>query len=161
MQSSLRIRALLCELPNVLEIPLFRDLVRGIEPARLQNINDSINRMVDFDAETDNKNRTIIMQGIDEELDLLKQRYHGLHDFLGRVAIRVYQSLKGFVSCSADALSVIYFPQLGYLIAIQFDSGESVASSCAVGDDAGLSFQFQTSSTTYYKNDMMFGTFCI
>jgi DNA mismatch repair protein MSH5 len=95
-------------------------LIKGIDVDCLQNIGNSINRIVDFEGLflkislnlVENGGRTAIKSGIDEELDLLQERYHGLNEFLGKVAVQVYQSLCNYINCDADQLNVIYFPQV-------------------------------------------------
>ena len=53
---------------------------------------------------------------VDEGLDELKKTYHGLDDLLSIVATDVVESVPPEFQSS---LNVLYFPQLGYLIAIE------------------------------------------
>jgi DNA mismatch repair protein MSH5 len=101
----------------------------------------------------ENGGRTAIKSGIDEELDLLQERYHGLNEFLGKVAVTCFQSLREHITCEPDQLNVIYFPQLGYLISVprsESDEDEQNGSSTDEGIES-LSFQFRTASTSYFK----------
>ena len=51
-------------------------------------VGELITQTVDF-AESDLHHRTIVMQGVDSDLDNLKRTYDGLEDFLSQVAAKL------------------------------------------------------------------------
>lgn len=79
---------------------------------------------MDFDQSAE-ESRTIIREGIDEELDNMKRTYAGFNDLLGKVAHSISQKLPLTFQSS---LNVLYFPQIGFLITVPLDpeTGEAV-----------------------------------
>ncbi|CAJ0825893.1 5140_t:CDS:10 [Entrophospora sp. SA101] len=88
---------------------------------------------------------------IDEDLDEMKRVYDGLDDFLSEVANEISTTIPNEITTS---LNVIYYPQLGYLIAIPLKLEWKDEKDFEFD---GLYFQFNTSTTVYYKNDRMKG----
>ncbi|KAI8636815.1 DNA mismatch repair protein MutS [Parasitella parasitica] len=109
--------------------------------------------------------QVVVKQGVDSELDVLREKYDKLNDTLLQVAQEIGSVLP--VGLSA-ALNVVYFPQLGYLVTLpqyhlQRNSGKSSAGSSYCGNSniteyyqrnlPGFELQFSTADNLYYKND--------
>ncbi|CAH1762843.1 6722_t:CDS:10 [Entrophospora sp. SA101] len=109
-----------------------------------------INDTIDFDGSV-KENRIMIKPYIDEDLDEMKRVYDGLDDFLSEVANEISTTIPNEITTS---LNVIYYPQLGYLIAIPLKLEWKDEKDFEFD---GLYFQFNTSTTVYYKNDRMKG----
>lgn len=62
--------------------------------------------------------RTIILPGVDEELDSLKRTLEGLDDLLNQVAAKLSEGMPLELRTS---LNVIYFPQIGFLVTVPID----------------------------------------
>jgi DNA mismatch repair protein MSH5 len=72
-----------------------------------------------------NSNRTVVNPNVDDELDILKNEWHGLEDLLGQVKL----AMEGRVPPGLGyTLNVVYFPQIGFLIAVWKVDGTDSAS---------------------------------
>ncbi|KAF9923346.1 MutS protein msh5 [Mortierella alpina] len=114
----------------------------------LMDIGANINEVVDFD-ESIVEGRCVVKYNVDEELDRMRQTYHGLDSFLSEIAKEISMAIP---SDFASVINVIYFPQLGYLITVPRNPNWKNEQDFCL---AGLSYQFCTDSTVYYKNNSM------
>ncbi|CAD6927921.1 unnamed protein product, partial [Tilletia laevis] len=102
--------------------------------------------IIDFD-ESASESRICIKTGYDEELDQWKQLYAGLPDLLNRIA----QDIRPDVDPKFKEITVCYFPQLGYLLAIPVT--EDMSDQLPTLD--GWDFQFASENAMYFKGDKM------
>nr|ABH09702.1 MSH5-like protein [Talaromyces marneffei] len=93
--------------------------------------------------------RTVIKQGVDRDLDLLKTRYNGLDGLLKQVAIDVASTIPANLQIEVN---VIYFPQLGFNIAIPFDTTGRAA---YTGSGGTWEQVFTTENRAYFKDERM------
>ncbi|KAG0248875.1 MutS protein msh5 [Mortierella polycephala] len=114
----------------------------------LMDICANINDVLDFD-ESVNEGRCVVKHNVDEELDQMRQTYHGLDSFLSEIAKEISQTIP---SEFTSTINVIYFPQLGYLITVPINPNWQADEDYHL---EGLSYQFSTESTVYYKNGAM------
>lgn len=84
--------------------------------------------------------------GLDRKLDMMKDNYDGLNDLLKQVAIEVATTIPE--SFDID-VNVIYFPQLGFNIAIPLNNRGEAAFS-GIGDEWEL--VFITENRAYFKD---------
>ncbi|KAG2193007.1 hypothetical protein INT46_009809 [Mucor plumbeus] len=130
----------------------------------MQKVGTNIDNVIDFGASKE-KVQIIVKQGIDSELDALREQYEKLDDTLLQVSQEVGSILP--IGLSA-ALNVVYFPQLGYLITLpqyhlQRNSGISITDSGHSKNSniteyyqqnlPGYELQFSTADNLYYKNE--------
>ncbi|KAK4699437.1 DNA mismatch repair protein MSH5, partial [Phenoliferia sp. Uapishka_3] len=104
-----------------------------------------INDIVDWE-ESNMQKRVCVKSGVYSDLDELRRQYHGLTSLLSRIADDISTDIPPDL---ATSLSVVYFPQLGYLITIPFESKGST--SPPQWDD--WQYQFVTEEFAYYKSD--------
>lgn len=76
-----------------------------------------ISETVDFEKSAEER-RTVILTGIDEELDRMKRTLDGLEDILNQVAGKLSEGMPPDLKAS---LNVIYFPQIGFLVIVPID----------------------------------------
>lgn len=97
--------------------------------------------------------RTVVNQGIDDELDAMKQTYDGIEDLLNQTSKNVAATIP--TQYSID-LNVIFFPQIGFLISIPLDRSTN-RGSYEGGDSEEDRWDriFSTSSRVYYKDFRM------
>ncbi|KAF8938585.1 MutS protein msh5 [Dissophora ornata] len=114
----------------------------------LSDIGSFIHDVLDFD-ESAIEGRCVVKRNVDEELDRMRQTYHGLGSFLSEIAKEISLTIP---SDFASTINVIYFPQLGYLITVPMNPNWKTDQDFY---QEGLSYQFSTESTVYYKNDAM------
>jgi DNA mismatch repair protein MSH5 len=86
---------------------------------------------------------------VDRELDLMKDRYNGLDSLLKQVAIDIATTIPAELDIDVN---VIYFPQLGFNIAIPFDSRGNAAYD---GGDEAWEQMFTTENRVYFKDFRM------
>eukprot|EP01080_Neovahlkampfia_damariscottae_P003540 gene3540-6275_t len=106
----------------------------------------AISSIIDF-RESKSMNRISIFPGIDDELDKAKQTYDGLGEFLTVIAEKE-RSLQN--DDFSHDLSVVFFPQLGYLVAIQKSEFHENSSEYFV---PGLTFHFMSDEIVYFKSE--------
>lgn len=97
--------------------------------------------------------RTVINAGVDIELDELKRRYDGLEDLLTQTSRQVASTVPAVYDLE---LNVIFFPQIGFLIAIPINP------TTGRGDYEGGEMEeqhwehiFSTGQRVYYKDNRM------
>ncbi|KAJ9201270.1 hypothetical protein DTO164E3_3577 [Paecilomyces variotii] len=103
---------------------------------------------VDIDS-SEEQHRTVVKPGIDRELDTLKDRYNGLDSLLKQVAIDVAMTVPEELDIDVN---VIYFPQLGFNIAIPLTE-DGIAS--YNGDEEEWEQMFVTENRAYFKDFRM------
>lgn len=104
---------------------------------------------MDFE-QTVQQHRTVVKPGIDDDLDRMKRSYDGLDTLLTEVS----KVLADHVPRSSATLNIIYFPQLGFLIACS--TASDAAYSSFDGDQVdGWDRVFTNGDTGYYKSPEM------
>lgn len=107
-----------------------------------------IQEIVDIDN-SEEQGRTAVKQGLDRELDKMKDRYDGLNSLLKNVALEIATTIPEELDIDVN---VIYFPQLGFNIAISLNDSGDPAYSGAVGD---WELVFTTETRAYFKDFRM------
>jgi len=87
------------------------------EGYHLAQVGRKISETVDFEKSAEER-RTVILPGIDEQLDNMKRILDGLEDILNKVAGKLYEGMPPALQTS---LNVIYFPQIGFLVIVPMD----------------------------------------
>ncbi|OBT79203.1 hypothetical protein VF21_01764 [Pseudogymnoascus sp. 05NY08] len=128
-------------------------VLKELQPAELHVVGELITQTVDF-AESDLHHRTIVMQGVDPDLDNLKRTYDGLEDFLSQVAAKLVAELPEWAAQYVQ--NCIFFPQLGFLTVVTLDpeTGRGNYEGQGLDDDA-WNLSFCTEDMGYYKNRQM------
>ncbi|KAH6591068.1 hypothetical protein BASA50_009068 [Batrachochytrium salamandrivorans] len=122
--------------------------IRNCIQNQSKHSNCKIVTKIDFDSSKKDA-RLVIKADVDEDLDMLKKTYSELDDILSAVAATVAQTLSPGI---ATSLNIVYFPQLGYLVAIPLHSSIYPLQDYTI---EGLSFQFSTATVAYYKSEKM------
>ena len=63
---------------------------------------------------------------------------------------------QGIHSSSVEAVNIVYFPQLGFLITLPLLASDG-SDSGRLGETMGFQLQFQSDKVSYFKNDKMRG----
>ncbi|KAH1299191.1 hypothetical protein KXW30_001504 [Aspergillus fumigatus] len=122
--------------------------LRVFEASQLYRVGRMIQETVDIDRSED-QGRTVVKPGLDRELDRMKDTYDGLNDLLKEVATEIATTIPESLDIDVN---VIYFPQLGFNIAVPLnDMGEAAYSGTA--DDWELIFV--TENRAYFKDFRM------
>ncbi|KAJ4354823.1 hypothetical protein N0V95_003508 [Ascochyta clinopodiicola] len=93
------------------------------ESHHLAQVGRKISETIDFEKSAEER-RTVILPGIDEELDHMKRTLDGLENILNRVAGKLSEKMPPELRAS---LNVIYFPQIGFLVVVPMDPATGAA----------------------------------
>ncbi|CRG85001.1 MutS protein homolog 5 [Talaromyces islandicus] len=127
----------------------FRDRALNIlDGFSLHAVGKIVYEKVDI-QDSQQQQRTVVKAGVDRELDLLKDRYNGLDSLLKQVAIDVASTIPTNLGIDVN---VIYFPQLGFNIAIPFNQRGLAAYN---GEDDSWEQIFTTENRAYFKDSRM------
>ncbi|EAU38965.1 predicted protein [Aspergillus terreus NIH2624] len=122
--------------------------LRAFEAAQLYRVGRMIQEIVDIDG-SEEQGRTVVKPGLDRELDKMKDNYDGLSNLLKQVAIEIAATIPESLDIDVN---VIYFPQLGFNIAIPLnDRGEAAYD----GTREGWEPVFITENRAYFKDFRM------
>ncbi|KAJ5752620.1 DNA mismatch repair protein MutS core [Penicillium odoratum] len=121
---------------------------RVFEAAQLHRVGRMIQEIVDIDN-SDEQGRTVVKQGLDRDLDRMKDRYDGLDSLLKHVAIDIATTIPEELEVDVN---VIYFPQLGFNIAIALNQNGACSYSGSLGD---WELVFITETRAYFKDFRM------
>jgi DNA mismatch repair protein MSH5 len=113
----------------------------------LENLLGAINFVVDFDKSKTEK-RVIPKPGVDVELDELRQVYEGLGNFLTEFGKEEFFQ---YDSELVPALKCVYYPQIGFLVAVPVLSDHSIEEQLQLFQ-LGLEYQFHTETFVFYKS---------
>lgn len=113
----------------------------------IQDISNLVLSVIDFNESKGNLHISI-KQGINEELDILKNICNDLNSFLDLVA---KEELKR--NPSIPSLRVIYMPQVGFQIAIPINNQNEIDNVLEIaGNMEGWEFQCNTETYLYFKS---------
>ncbi|XRM41352.1 hypothetical protein ABZX51_004631 [Aspergillus tubingensis] len=129
-------------------LALHNKALRAFEAAQLYKVGRMIQEIVDIDS-SEEQGRTVVKPGIDRELDRIKDRYDGMNSLLKQVAIEIATTIPE--SYDID-VNVIYFPQLGFNIAVPLNETGDAAYR-GVEDEWEL--MFFTENRAYFKDVRM------
>ncbi|KAF2495890.1 hypothetical protein BU16DRAFT_560749 [Lophium mytilinum] len=121
-----------------------------VDPYHFSQVGRKISEVVDFERSTDEL-RTVIMPGVDEELDQMKRTFDGLDALLSQVARKLSESIPAELH---ETLNVIYFPQIGFLTTVPRNhaTGGGVYQG---GIENPWEQMFSTEEQVYFKNNEM------
>ncbi|CAG8165377.1 unnamed protein product [Penicillium nalgiovense] len=122
--------------------------LRVFEAAQLYRVGRMVQEIVDIDN-SEEQGRTVVKQGIDRELDKIKDRYDGLSSLLKHVALDIAATIPAILEVGVN---VIYFPQLGFNIAIPLNDYGAAA---YTGPDDDWELMFITENRAYFKDFRM------
>ncbi|KAI8085171.1 DNA mismatch repair protein MutS [Halteromyces radiatus] len=130
------------------QAPILQKVISTINIDILTHIGKCINDQISFE-DSHAEGRLTIKSGVDKDLDLLREKYNCLDDYLLQVAQDIAIGLPNDIG---NVLNVVYFPQLGYLVTFPCSVyTRYVDHSCLNGFD----LQFSTGDNYYYKNNRM------
>ncbi|KAL9071237.1 MAG: hypothetical protein Q9157_005541 [Trypethelium eluteriae] len=147
---ALKIRDVFQELIGAEELPIRHKIMEKFEGYHFAQVGRRISEIIDFEESAEN-HRTVIQRGIDDRLDEMKRRFDGIEILLSSVADHISTGVPQALGAN---LNVIFFPQIGFLIAMGLDAatGEPVYDGSV--DDPWERI-FTTNDIAYFKNSKM------
>ncbi|KAF2722777.1 hypothetical protein K431DRAFT_221307 [Polychaeton citri CBS 116435] len=138
------------ELQGADRLALRIKMIDKFEPFALASIGRAVHDVVDFEA-TKEERRTVVLTGVDPELDEIKRTYYGIEDLLSKVAEVVSGTIPSYLN---TAINIIFFPQIGFLIVIKLLRGTDCGAWEGTEEDPWEKM-FVTQENAYYKNNHM------
>ncbi|GAA5820731.1 hypothetical protein JCM3770_005267 [Rhodotorula araucariae] len=145
--AAVEIRDFVLCLENCRGVEVLENLLESFDAVAVMSLGEMVNDVIDWEESLLRQGKVCVRPGIDAELDELRRTYDGLPSFLSSVAKEVACELPHQL---AEELSVVYFPQLGYLITIAYEPDVTDAGKYG---SIGWDFQFVTEQQAYFKND--------
>ncbi|KAL8291271.1 hypothetical protein RQP46_002249 [Phenoliferia psychrophenolica] len=145
MYGAIQIRDSVSVLAHRNHVEIVNRYLTIVEADVIGELGRMINDLIDWE-DSNLQKRVVIKSGVYKDLDELRRQYHGLSSLLSKVATQISEEIP---IDFAESLSVVYFPQLGYLITIPYDS----ASGLEPPARDGWQYQFATEQSAYYKSD--------
>lgn len=122
-------------------------IAEKFDKTQLASIGQAIAGTIDFE-ESRIKKKTVVQQGIDQELDEIRRTYDGMDDLLSRAADHIAQVVTADL---VGSINVVYFPQIGFLISVvKEEAGDPTTYPGPPGDPWEKMFGSPTHA--YYKN---------
>ena len=111
---TINIRQAVAELQHAEHVDVCLKILEKFEVHHLGTVGKMITDIVDF-AESQQMHRTVVLPGVDENLDEMKRQYDGLEDMLNHLSREIGQVIPEHFALN---LNVIFFPQIGFLISM-------------------------------------------
>lgn len=142
-----------CELAGGLTLAITKKFSSDIQVARINSIGAMITNTVDFQA-SEEAHRTVVIHGVDPELDNLKRTYDGMGSLLTQVATLLSRDLPEWATQYVQ--NCIFFPQLGFLTVVHLDptTGKGKYEGEGIENDVWEKM-FVSNDMGYYKNRRM------
>lgn len=117
----------------------------------LANIGTQVSEIVDFTTSAE-MHRTVVLAGVDPELDRMKQTYDGIEDLLNQTSRAIAATVPATFNLD---LNVIFFPQIGFLISMPVNIMTGKAEYEGSDGDGCWNLIFSTAARAYYKDYRM------
>ncbi|KAM0790292.1 hypothetical protein ACM66B_005594 [Microbotryomycetes sp. NB124-2] len=130
-------------------VPVLEKFLTLVDPDRIRDLGERINDLIDWKESQLELNSVHVKPGVDRELDELRRQLAGLPSLLSRCASEIVKDVPLELTGLIDALSVVYFPQLGYLINTPFND---YMLDDEIQRQLEWDFHFLTEDFAYFKN---------
>lgn len=120
---------------------IFKDFLKSFQNDNIVKLKTKLEKVLDFDTDS---GCVDIRNDYNKEFEEYRNSYDEMEKTLNEISIKLSKE------SNLDIVTA-YIPQFGYLIAIERKEGNDMLQ---VGLD--LKIVFQTSTTNYYKNDLMY-----
>ncbi|GAA5900677.1 hypothetical protein JCM5296_006745 [Sporobolomyces johnsonii] len=147
LYGAIMIRDASLTLVHAREIVVLEKLYAAIDDAAFRGAGKDINDLIDWETAALQNGRICVRSGVDAELDELRRQLNGLPSLLSTIASDLAAHLPHDL---IPELSIIYYPQLGYLVRIPYDL-EAVNMEHYM--EIGFEFQFVSEQSAYFKNE--------
>ncbi|KAG9247326.1 muts domain V-domain-containing protein [Calycina marina] len=150
---TLKVMEALRELNGGETLDIVRKILTDTDPYRLNHLGQMVTRTVDFLTSAE-LHRTVVLPGVDEELDAIKRTYDGMESLLNEVAQMLRSELPEWAHNYIS--NCIFFPQLGFLTVVPQDpeTGQGKYEGEGVNNEL-WERKFASDNMVYYKNNRM------
>lgn len=145
----LHMRELMTQLRGGHGADIIRRFLAEVSVPELQGVAESVDATIDWE-QSNVENRVCIKPCIDTQLDEWRDLYAGLPSFLANVVQKLHVN---YTFPEAGRINVVYFPQLGFLVAMRCDDTSQEPQDFQV--PVGWDFHFASNTSAYYKSPEM------
>ncbi|KAK4048469.1 hypothetical protein OIO90_005800 [Microbotryomycetes sp. JL221] len=150
LYSSIMIRDAILSLGFRSGVRLLDEYLAIFDAETFSELGERLNNTIDWKESKLRPNSVCVRSGVSPELDELRRQLGGLESLLSRAARDVLTDIPPDLTF-INELSIVYFPQLGYLINVPLDDGRVLETDvCAM---LQWDFQFVTETFAYFKNE--------
>lgn len=128
---------------NTQHLKIFQEIAAEFS-SDIYRVANLLDKVIDFE-EYARQSHFAVKPGVDSEIDKMKRLYNGLPDFMTQVAHQELQELNADI----QQCSVIYLPQLGYLLTIPMTEKMKQTKDYSLPN---LRFMFVLNDTAHYKS---------
>lgn len=147
--SALQIKDALAEIQGAERLSICARFAEQFEGRLLAEVGRAIAEVVNFD-ESKVAKRTMVVTGLNPELDEARRTYAGIEDMLSEVASVIARQVPSDI---VPAVNVIFFPQIGFLISIEH--GEEIQTTYTGPLENPWEQMFTSQTHSYFKTSMM------
>jgi len=146
----MEIKICLQEIVGADRLELCRKIMRTFDSGRINALGKHITDIIDLELSKEEQ-RIFVRNGIDRDLDQRRDFYHGIESFLSHVAETIARDIPMQLEAQ---ISVVYYPQIGFLIAVPRIS-ETDHAQYEGPIDQPWERKFSTEGYIYFKNPQM------
>ena len=148
---ALQVKDAIGEVINSDRITIAQRILTRFDTHALADIGTQVSEIVDFTTSAE-MHRTVVLAGVDPELDRMKQTYDGIEDLLNKTSRAIAATVPATFSLD---LNVIFFPQIGFLISMPVNIETGKAEYEGGNGDGRWDLIFSTAPRAYYKDYRM------
>ncbi|PNS19011.1 MutS 5 [Sphaceloma murrayae] len=143
---ALEIRQTIGEMAGAHRLAIFEKIMRTFDGQTMSIIGSLITNTIDFEFSIE-QHRTVVKPGVDFDLDETKRTHDGMESLLSHVAISIASEIPSVVDAR---LTVIFFPQIGFLICVR-RIPDTTCGAYSGEEDEPWEQLFYTSDYVYFK----------
>ncbi|GAA5874385.1 hypothetical protein JCM8547_005384 [Rhodosporidiobolus lusitaniae] len=151
LYGAIMVRDALLSLVHARGVEVVEKFLESFDALTFKEVGSMITDVIDWEESGLQKNRVCVRPGVEPDLDEWRRQLNGLPSFLSKIATQISASLPPEFASGVKELSLVYFPQLGFLITIPYEPEADVMDAGRYGE-MGWDFQFVTEARAYYKS---------
>ncbi|KAJ6257392.1 hypothetical protein Dda_8281 [Drechslerella dactyloides] len=152
--NAIKIRSYVVDMLGTQDIDIFRRIAEKFEITHLQTVAKMIDDKVDFE-ESKYHGRVCVKAGVNGQLDHHKNTYNNFSQILTKAAEEIFESFPQDVQDLGMRPNVVYYPQLGYLLAVPLREDGQPVYSGDTDDENNWIWEFATDFAAYFKTNEM------
>lgn len=150
MYHGLKVKEIFQEVLGGEKLAIRAKISEKVDAYHFSQVGRKISEVVDFEKSTEEL-RTVILPGVDEELDQMKRTFDGLDALLSQVSRKLAERIPAELH---ETLNVIYFPQIGFLTTIPRNAATNTGLYNGSIENPWEEM-FSTEDQVYFKNNEM------
>ncbi|ORY66344.1 muts domain V-domain-containing protein [Pseudomassariella vexata] len=149
---ALNIRSILGQMHGAERINAIGKVVEVLQPYAIHKIGEMISQTIDFEQSAE-RGRTAVKQGVDANLDEMKQNYDGMEQLLTEVNEKLQRDLPEWAQRYVQ--NCVFLPQLGFLTVVSLNPETGKGNYEGEGLNDIWERMFAAEGSVYCKNSQM------